>query len=283
MEKIITPVKDVDSAEQVIENGLRLGSAFRKHVDFIHVTDPRDINHPSNVGDSKSTVTDMTADEIMEKKDSMAHDKLQGILTRQMSQVKSVPSASIVCKTGHFENILIEEGNKKENIFLVFCCHIQDNENNSISEYMDIITSSARPSMIIPSWKIPLNIDHIVYITAYHENDILVLKDIREIFKWISGSIEVLYFLDDEDYKTRVLDHNALNMLKEEIDYEYFTVKRLWSEDMNKTFRKYLDEHKPGLISFRHEKKGVINRLLRRKTIREWVLEQNHPVLIYNR
>ena len=282
MEKIIVALQDMKNAQQVMDYGLKIGEVFKKPVEFIHVTDPRDVTNPSNIGDSKSTITDMTAGGIVKKEEGRNHQTLQGILNRKISSVNQVPSANIISKTGHFEELLIEEGNKKETLFLVFCCQVKNGEDSPMGTYMDVITNTMRPSLIIPPEKFPLNPDNITYITAYHEDDIEILKDIREMVKWIKGTIEVLYFLDDEDYKSRVLDNNALNMLKEEVDYEYFSAKRLWSDDMDQTFRNYLEERKPGLISFRRENKGVINRILRRKTIREWVLEQNYPVLIYN-
>ena len=147
-----------------------------------------------------------------------------------------------------------------------------------------LIEKSELPVLTIPANAESVDIDTIVYATAFEEADIVAIQNISEFAKTFDSKIVLIHISTQEEYAGEDQLQWFKEMLIERVAYENLSIQLRFSDDVFKSINEFLEEEKPQLlVMLEREGHSLITNLWHRDLVKRMKLNLNVPLMSFHK
>lgn len=198
--------------------------------------------------------------------------------------------AGMNVKTEAFENLSVFQGIlSKANEHKAFMIVIGMKKESAIKELfmgdtsMALIEIAPCPVLLVPESASDKNLETIVYATDFEQEDIGAIYLVSQIARKFNAKITVVHIAPSILGDGKIKMEWFKEMVEQKVTYKKIKFKVLFSEEIFKTLKAYLDNNEIDMVAMlEREKSGFLKKLFHRAMVKEMESFGNIPLLSFN-
>lgn len=193
-----------------------------------------------------------------------------------------VPVEVVISNNNRIE-IVQTEIEKNPDIILLMSNHQSYSEaSGGAVGYPNLILELSCPVLVIPDKTKYAVLEHILYATDFHPEDISSLKHLSELFQSSSIKVAALHNQKDPDYDLNLRWKGFIELVKEQTGLSNLIPVLKKEKDILKAIERYVLESNPDFIVVLKEKKGFMKELFSKSNTEAILKSFNKPMLVYH-
>jgi hypothetical protein len=280
MKRILVPTDFAQPSEGAANYALALASKLGMKVTLLHVLE---IYQYTTWVQETEIITPVFPFEDLGKLEEIARQNLDRMILELKSHWPGVYIDYKLIKGQFLFDLVAETASADSAFVVVSSTNGRDFIEKTKKNFSVLFYESACPLIIIPDKVAYRPINKIMYATALHENDLLVLQQIINLFKDYSPEIRMLHIDQRKPNFEEMLKFLGFQkLINDEIGYSKINFETIRSRDVEKRIKEQSDKEQADMLVMVKENKSLLQTLFETSHSLKISKIMDVPIILYS-
>lgn len=266
-----------ENAKQALTYALKMAQAYEAPLIMLHVFEiPTSWEHPhtDDPMEMEREAVETAENKLQGLLDQQAREKTKGVDIQIIAIESNSPVKGIRTVISEKEPALVVVGTKGASRIKEV---IVGNTTKAL------ISKSPRPVLAVPEDAPDSDLQKVVYASDFEKADIQALRQMIALLRPFEPDITIIHVSRPEEYRGDEKFDWFKELVRERVDYEKLSFKRLVSDHIYEQLNDYVREGDTDLLAMlERERHGVVDRLFHSDLVKRMEFHTTVPMLSFN-